>query len=173
MVKCLFLHQWDIGVYMLSHPVISNSCNPMGCCLPGSSVHGISLTRILEWAAMPSSRGSRARVSSIGRWILYHGVTEEACSQGDGLTHRGQCFQTTAIVSARAFSEEFIRHKVPNCGWVGQRKLFYRSRSWAWGMKIKSRLSNSIIIRPSAVLCLHSNSCDLNVHSSVTQEPYS
>ena len=30
----------------------------MGCNPPGSSVHGISQARILEWVAMPSSRGS-------------------------------------------------------------------------------------------------------------------
>ena len=33
-------------------------CNPMDCSLPGSSVHGISQARILEWVAMSSSRGS-------------------------------------------------------------------------------------------------------------------
>ena len=33
-------------------------CNPMHCSPPGSSVHGIFQTRILEWVAMPSSRGS-------------------------------------------------------------------------------------------------------------------
>ena len=31
-------------------------CDPMDCSLPGSSVHGILQARILEWAAMPSSR---------------------------------------------------------------------------------------------------------------------
>ena len=31
-------------------------CNPMDCRLPGSSVHGISQARILEWVAMPSPR---------------------------------------------------------------------------------------------------------------------
>ena len=30
----------------------------MDCSLPGSSVHGILQARILEWVAMPSSRGS-------------------------------------------------------------------------------------------------------------------
>ena len=30
----------------------------MGCSPPGSSVHGILQTRILQWVAMPSSRGS-------------------------------------------------------------------------------------------------------------------
>ena len=33
-------------------------CNPMDCSLPGSSVRGILQARILEWVAMPSSRGS-------------------------------------------------------------------------------------------------------------------
>ena len=33
-------------------------CNPMDCCMPGCSVHGILLARILEWVAMPFSRGS-------------------------------------------------------------------------------------------------------------------
>ena len=33
-------------------------CNPMDCSPPGSSVHEILQARILEWVAMPSSRGS-------------------------------------------------------------------------------------------------------------------
>ena len=33
-------------------------CDDMDCSLPGSSVHGIFQTRIFEWVAMPSSRGS-------------------------------------------------------------------------------------------------------------------
>ena len=38
-------------------------CNPMDCTPPGSSVHGILQARILEWVAMPSSRGfSRPRI---------------------------------------------------------------------------------------------------------------
>ena len=32
--------------------------NPMDCSPPGSSVHGISQTRVLQWAAISSSRGS-------------------------------------------------------------------------------------------------------------------
>ena len=32
-------------------------CDPMDCSPPGSSVHGIPQARILEWVAMPSSRG--------------------------------------------------------------------------------------------------------------------
>ena len=33
-------------------------CDPMDCNPPGSSVHGDSLARILEWVDMPSSRRS-------------------------------------------------------------------------------------------------------------------
>ena len=33
-------------------------CNSMDCSLPGSFVHGILQSRILEWVAMSSSRGS-------------------------------------------------------------------------------------------------------------------
>ena len=33
-------------------------CDPMDCSPPGSSVHAILQARILEWAAMPSFRGS-------------------------------------------------------------------------------------------------------------------
>ena len=43
----------------LSCLVVSDSLRPHGLCSPpGSSVHGILQARILEWVAMPSSRGS-------------------------------------------------------------------------------------------------------------------
>ena len=50
--------------------------DPMDCRPSGSSVHGISQARILEWVAMSFSRGSsqprdQIRISSTGRWILY------------------------------------------------------------------------------------------------------
>ena len=38
--------------------VMSNSCDPMDCSLPGSSVHGILQARILEWVSISFSRGS-------------------------------------------------------------------------------------------------------------------
>ena len=55
-------------------------CDPMDCSSPGSSVHGIFQARILEWIAMPSSRGSSqlrdwtpvSYVSFIGRQVLYY-----------------------------------------------------------------------------------------------------
>ena len=54
--------------------------DPINCILPGSSVHGILQVRILEWVAVPFSRGSPqprdrtcvSRVSCIGRQVLYY-----------------------------------------------------------------------------------------------------
>ena len=34
------------------------SCGPMDCWLPGSPVYGILQARVLEWVAVPFSRGS-------------------------------------------------------------------------------------------------------------------
>ena len=60
-------------------------CDPMDCSPPGSSVQGILQARILEWAAIPSSRGfswprdrtCAAYVSCVGRLVLYHYATWE------------------------------------------------------------------------------------------------
>ena len=57
----------------------------MDCSPPGSSIHRISRARILEWVAIPFSRGSswpRDRtgvswISCIGRQSLYHQATWE------------------------------------------------------------------------------------------------
>ena len=58
-------------------------CDPMDCRPPGSSVHGISQARILEWVTMSFSRGSSwprdgTHVFCIGRQILYCWATKEA-----------------------------------------------------------------------------------------------
>ena len=47
--------QWSLNHCMCaqSHPTL---CDLMDCSPPGSSVHGISQARILEWVAISSSR---------------------------------------------------------------------------------------------------------------------
>ena len=48
-------------------------CEPMECSLPGSSVHGILQARILEWVAIPFSRGSpRPNGSGLNPHLLHH-----------------------------------------------------------------------------------------------------
>ena len=60
---------------MLVTQLCLTSCNPMDGNLPGSSVHGILQVRILEWVAIPFSRGSsrprdRIQVSrTVGRFF--------------------------------------------------------------------------------------------------------
>ena len=44
-------------VYVFSRSVIS-LCDPVDYSPPGSSVHGVSQARILEWVAISSSKGS-------------------------------------------------------------------------------------------------------------------
>ena len=60
-------------------------CNPIDCSLPGSSVHGISQARILEWAAISFSRGSFLprdwiHISCISGGFFTNWATREACS---------------------------------------------------------------------------------------------
>ena len=51
MYTCIFMHAWSLQ----SCPTL---CNPMDYSLSDSYVCGILQARILEWVAMPSSRGS-------------------------------------------------------------------------------------------------------------------
>ena len=52
-------------------------CHPLDCSPPGSSVHGVFQTRILEWVAIPFSRGSSpprdqtgvSYIFCMGRWV--------------------------------------------------------------------------------------------------------
>ena len=77
------------GVVALS---CSTLCDFRDCSLPGSSVHGILQARVLEWVAMPSSRGSswpkdQVHVLNPGlphcTQILYH------------LSHQGSSVETS------------------------------------------------------------------------------
>ena len=61
----LHLQHWQVDslplespVCVLVTPLCLTLCDPMDCSPPGTSVHGILQARILEWVAIPSSRGS-------------------------------------------------------------------------------------------------------------------
>ena len=89
-----------------SCPILRNSMNRS---LPGFSVHAILQTRILEWVAMPSTRGSsqprdriwNSPVSCIGRQTLYHQshrgnpnkpiLPKNQCSWGQIRLYKGIC----------------------------------------------------------------------------------
>ena len=83
----IFFHHFSVCIHVRplteSRPSL---CNPMDCSLPGSSVHGIILARILEWVASSFSRGSSQSCDwthvylhlLLRRQILYHWATGEA-----------------------------------------------------------------------------------------------
>ena len=85
-IQCFDLVRGHVGVHVQSLTHVRFFYDPMDCNLLGSSAHGIFQTRILEWVAISSPRGSswprkQTRVSCVsctGRWILYHGTTWEA-----------------------------------------------------------------------------------------------
>ena len=75
-----------VCVYCSDAQLCLTLCDPMECSLAGPSVHEIFQARILEWVAIPFSRGSSqlrdptcvSSVSCIARQILYHCATWEA-----------------------------------------------------------------------------------------------
>ena len=80
-------------------------CDPMDCRPSASSVHGIILTRILEWIDMPFSRGSSwprdqtsiSCVSCIGRQILHPWVTWEALALRQAFPERDELRQGSFV----------------------------------------------------------------------------
>ena len=87
--------------------------NAIDCSFPGSSFHGILQVRILEWVAMPSSRGSSwsrdwthiPPVSWIGSWILYHWATWETPNKI--WYYINYCFTSCDLVGLLV---NFVRH---------------------------------------------------------------
>ena len=60
-------------------------CDPMGCSLPGSSIHGIFQARVLEWGANPPLKKHSSPETFVN-------ATEyiDICSNGRGLQHKMQ-----------------------------------------------------------------------------------
>ena len=64
-------------MWLKSESEVPQSCpilwDPMDCSLPGSSVHGIFQARVLEWVAIPFSRGSSGMCKCLPRSCIYSG----------------------------------------------------------------------------------------------------
>ena len=68
--------------YVVSHSVVSNSCNALDCSPPGSTAHAMFQARILEWVVISSSRGSSqlrdwTHVSCIADWFFTTEASEK------------------------------------------------------------------------------------------------
>ena len=108
----------------------STLCNPMGRSLPGSSVHEIFLARILEWVAMPSSRGSfqprnQTHIScTAGRFFITEPLgkprfkhlslrfTSQGTASPEGSVHRCQI----RILQVNEVTHPFIPGHLIKCG---------------------------------------------------------
>ena len=89
--------------------LVPQSCptlyDPMDCSPPGSSVQGILQARILEWIAIPFSRGSSqprdwTEVSCISGRFLYH-LSHQGSSKRVGTFTNMETRSNKAIVRAR------------------------------------------------------------------------
>ena len=69
-----------------------NLCNPLDCVPPGSSIRGIFQARILEWVAIPFSRGEGIEPTQGLNLGLLH-CRKILC----GLIHQGSQFSTNEI----------------------------------------------------------------------------
>ena len=99
LLKEISLYSWSLHRAEISRPlnkelssfwwwwfscwVKSDFYDPMDYSPPGSSIHGISQARILEWVAISLTRGSSqprdwTHVSCNGRWILYWWASRDA-----------------------------------------------------------------------------------------------
>ena len=79
----------------VSRSVLSDSCNPMDCCPPGSSVHEILQARILEEVAMSFSKSmvhsksnSREVYSNAGLPQEIRKISNNKTNAGEGVTRK-------------------------------------------------------------------------------------
>ena len=83
-VYCDYVLKDDVVKMSCMHAQsLQTLCAPVDCSPPGSSVHGILQTRVQEWFAISSSRGSSwpkdwTHISCSGRRVLYYWATWEA-----------------------------------------------------------------------------------------------
>ena len=110
----------DRRLYRLGAQLGPTLSYPVDCSPPGSSVHGISHARILEWVAISFSKRSFQPkvgicVSCISRQMFYYWATREACRQKalrDNTELRaGQCILIHFPVNKINFKIEKLRLK--------------------------------------------------------------
>ena len=115
---------------------MSDSCDPMDCSPPGSSVHSIFQARILEWVAISFSRGSsqprdQTQVSCrAGRFFTDWATTENLMEDMKGLVSLKEEIQRCSF----SLSCENTRRKQPP---INQEQSLYQqadhAHTFIWG----------------------------------------
>ena len=108
--------------------------DPMGCSLPGFSVHGILQARILEWAAIPFSRFQAQVKTHIFKNIFYFKISN--CILGNkygSLFSSNEIFKEMSVKYTNLNNHSFgIRGSVKE-KWYSMQKansLAHSSTSW-------------------------------------------
>ena len=117
--RCLYL-SWILNTSEKVKVLIAQSCLPlcnlMGYSLPGSSVHGILQTGILEWVAIPLSRGSSwpgdwTLVSCIaGRFLSSEPLGSIPIFHGDWKCQNYECSKISRAVGQHVFHDRLFTH---------------------------------------------------------------
>ena len=116
--KFLSLSEIFSSVLCLASQSCLTLCDPMDCGPPGSSDHGVLLARVLEWVAMPSSRGS----SQPRYW------TQVSCIAGGFFTISWYLYSMCLLTNDRAPGECFYQWRI---WWFGlPRPSLVSARSW-------------------------------------------
>ena len=130
-------------------------CNPMDCSPPGFSLHGILQARILEWVAIPFSRGSsrprdQTQFSCIAGKFFYHlshqgsPFYDSSCAKKKKkLTRNKKKMELTVVHSRSSVSEN--RHRV----WPREASS---ENSWRAGHSLPSPRRNHPCARSSLLL---------------------
>ena len=92
----------------MSHSIMSDVwlCDPMDCSPPGSSVPGVFLARLLEWVAIPFSRGSsqprdQTQVSCIPGRILPVWATRKTQCLAVRAVYMSYCYGCIVSLASR------------------------------------------------------------------------
>ena len=120
----MYTYSWlsSLHACMLSHFSHVQLCDPMDCSPSGSSVHGISQARILEWVAMPSSRDQTHRrirnlimiqfssVQLLSHVLLFATPWIAACQASLSITNSQSSLRLTSIKSVMPSSHLILCH---------------------------------------------------------------
>ena len=84
----------SVCVHAQSRPSL---CDPMDCSQPGSSVHGIFQASVLEWVAIPFSRGSSTQGSNLSPALAGRFFTAEPPGKPLAFWRTTKIFSTVAV----------------------------------------------------------------------------
>ena len=175
---CLFLSHTHMHMHVLKSTVLSSGCgvtasrphcvcvcacsvpqlyltlcDPMDLSPSGSSIHGISQARILDWVAVSSSRGSsqlrdQTCISCIDRWILSP-LSQQGSPDKDTAAAAAKSLQSCPILCDPTDSSP---PGSPVSGILQARTLEWVaisfSNTWKWKVKVKSLSCVLLLVTP-------------------------